>query len=167
MPKLSNGAQGRNRTTDTVIFSHVLYQLSYLGAEARRSGGLGKSARVIKGRFCRDKADLAARPEPPWRRSIAPALAGWRLLPLRIVLRFHCRNRIGAGEPAMEVDVLAARRAERAKAVGRRLAADRTELGGRFRHAVEISPARPHAKSEMPATILRHAQPSRRLRGSG
>ena len=26
------GAQGRNRTTDTVIFSHVLYQLSYLGA---------------------------------------------------------------------------------------------------------------------------------------
>ncbi len=27
------GAQGRNRTTDTVIFSHVLYQLSYLGAE--------------------------------------------------------------------------------------------------------------------------------------
>jgi hypothetical protein len=29
---LSHGAQGRNRTTDTVIFSHVLYQLSYLGA---------------------------------------------------------------------------------------------------------------------------------------
>ena len=28
----SAGAQGRNRTTDTVIFSHVLYQLSYLGA---------------------------------------------------------------------------------------------------------------------------------------
>jgi hypothetical protein len=29
-----NGAQGRNRTTDTVIFSHVLYQLSYLGMAA-------------------------------------------------------------------------------------------------------------------------------------
>ncbi len=27
-----DGAQGRIRTTDTVIFSHVLYQLSYLGA---------------------------------------------------------------------------------------------------------------------------------------
>ena len=27
-----NGAQGQNRTADTVIFSHVLYQLSYLGA---------------------------------------------------------------------------------------------------------------------------------------
>jgi hypothetical protein len=37
------GAQGRNRTTDTAIFSRMLYQLSYLGAagpeDARRSGG--------------------------------------------------------------------------------------------------------------------------------
>ncbi len=33
------GAQGRNRTTDTVIFSHVLYQLSYLGF-ARPQRGL-------------------------------------------------------------------------------------------------------------------------------
>ncbi len=32
----SSGAQGRNRTTDTVIFSHVLYQLSYLGAGRAR-----------------------------------------------------------------------------------------------------------------------------------
>ena len=29
-----DGAQGRNRTTDTAIFSRMLYQLSYLGAEA-------------------------------------------------------------------------------------------------------------------------------------
>ena len=35
--KMGNGAQGRNRTTDTVIFSHVLYQLSYLGI--RQVGG--------------------------------------------------------------------------------------------------------------------------------
>ena len=27
-----NGAQGRNRTTDTAIFNRMLYQLSYLGA---------------------------------------------------------------------------------------------------------------------------------------
>ena len=33
-----NGAQGRNRTTDTVIFSHVLYQLSYLGSWNRAEG---------------------------------------------------------------------------------------------------------------------------------
>lgn len=41
----SNGAQGRNRTTDTAIFSRMLYQLSYLGvlqrgAKAHRAGGL-------------------------------------------------------------------------------------------------------------------------------
>jgi hypothetical protein len=34
-----NGAQGRNRTTDTVIFSHVLYQLSYLGSRRRPRQG--------------------------------------------------------------------------------------------------------------------------------
>ena len=30
---MCNSAQGRNRTTDTRIFSPLLYQLSYLGAE--------------------------------------------------------------------------------------------------------------------------------------
>ena len=37
------GAQGRNRTTDTAIFSRMLYQLSYLGLAVAepvyRSGG--------------------------------------------------------------------------------------------------------------------------------
>ena len=31
-------ALGRNRTTDTVIFSHMLYQLSYQGIMATRKG---------------------------------------------------------------------------------------------------------------------------------
>ena len=38
-----DGAQGRNRTTDTAIFSRMLYQLSYLGirrAEARVRRGV-------------------------------------------------------------------------------------------------------------------------------
>jgi hypothetical protein len=30
------GAEGQNRTADTVIFSHVLYQLSYLGTPGAR-----------------------------------------------------------------------------------------------------------------------------------
>ncbi len=30
--KERGSAEGRNRTGDTMIFSHVLYQLSYLGA---------------------------------------------------------------------------------------------------------------------------------------
>ncbi len=33
-----SGAQGRNRTTDTAIFSRMLYQLSYLGAARRKAG---------------------------------------------------------------------------------------------------------------------------------
>ena len=33
--KILNGAEGQNRTADTVIFSHVLYQLSYLGTAGR------------------------------------------------------------------------------------------------------------------------------------
>jgi hypothetical protein len=33
----ANGAQGRDRTTDTAIFSRMLYQLSYLG-RSRRGG---------------------------------------------------------------------------------------------------------------------------------
>src|ERR1700720_2100193 len=36
---MRNGAQGRDRTTDTAIFSRMLYQLSYLGTSSR--GGLG------------------------------------------------------------------------------------------------------------------------------
>ena len=43
-----DGAQGRNRTTDTAIFSRMLYQLSYLGRRrdaraecAAYRGGLG------------------------------------------------------------------------------------------------------------------------------
>ena len=37
-----SGAQGRDRTADTVIFSHVLYQLSYLGTRGQslREAGL-------------------------------------------------------------------------------------------------------------------------------
>ena len=30
-----NGAEGQNRTADTMIFSHVLYRLSYLGTPLR------------------------------------------------------------------------------------------------------------------------------------
>ena len=36
----NDGAQGRDRTADTAIFSRMLYQLSYLGVsgEARKQG---------------------------------------------------------------------------------------------------------------------------------
>lgn len=37
MLNASSGARGRSRTADTVIFSHVLYQLSYPGILRWRS----------------------------------------------------------------------------------------------------------------------------------
>jgi hypothetical protein len=42
------GAQGRNRTTDTAIFSRMLYQLSYLGAAG--TGVSSGAAAVIEER---------------------------------------------------------------------------------------------------------------------
>jgi hypothetical protein len=36
-----DGAQGRDRTTDTAIFSRMLYQLSYLGTSRRGQGAGG------------------------------------------------------------------------------------------------------------------------------
>ena len=39
--KEANGARGRSRTADTVIFSHVLYQLSY--------PGIAVAAALVKG----------------------------------------------------------------------------------------------------------------------
>ena len=36
-----NGGPGQNRTVDTVIFSHVLYQLSYRATVGKASGPLG------------------------------------------------------------------------------------------------------------------------------
>ena len=46
-----DGAQGRNRTTDTAIFSRMLYQLSYLGAGAQERRGrrfIGRRLDVVQ-----------------------------------------------------------------------------------------------------------------------
>ena len=80
---LGIGAQGRDRTTDTVIFSHVLYQLSYLGAEHRRTAGLVK-ARGYRGSIsaCPDKAKV-----PRFQR--LRALSGGRDRLAEAQLQFH------------------------------------------------------------------------------
>ena len=46
-----DGAQGRDRTTDTAIFSRMLYQLSYLGT-SRAHEGLGAAVYSQAGRPC-------------------------------------------------------------------------------------------------------------------
>ena len=47
----ANGAQGRDRTTDTAIFSRMLYQLSYLGTSLT-AGGLGAPVYSQAGQPC-------------------------------------------------------------------------------------------------------------------
>ncbi len=42
---MTNGGQGRNRTTDTRIFSPLLYQLSYLAMLGRPGGDRKGSGR--------------------------------------------------------------------------------------------------------------------------
>jgi hypothetical protein len=37
---MKNGAQGRNRTTDTRIFNPLLYRLSYLGNRVFKEGAV-------------------------------------------------------------------------------------------------------------------------------
>ena len=44
-----NGALGRNRTTDTVIFSHMLYRLSYQGIYLATRKGLEPSTSSVTG----------------------------------------------------------------------------------------------------------------------
>src|SRR5690606_36015496 len=57
------------------------------------------------------------------------------------VVFFRRRNRIGAGEPAVEVEILAARRAERVVGTARRLAAFRAR------------PARPQRRDVVPLIV--------------
>ncbi len=58
-----SGARGRNRTADTMIFSHVLYQLSYPGLRLRRSLYRGFGDRRAVG--CGPMAKRAALGNPP------------------------------------------------------------------------------------------------------
>src|ERR1700740_778360 len=51
-PMISTGAQGRNRTTDTAIFSRMLYQLSYLGIPRGSQGANGPAVYSGAKRAC-------------------------------------------------------------------------------------------------------------------
>ena len=123
-----SGAQGRNRTTDTCIFSAVLYQLSYLGPRSRpsRPQPACPSAAVINARF-----------PPVQDRGVAQSTALCRTLvaPFVLFLIFRDRDGISPGKPAVEVDVGAAARAERARRLRGGFAANRTKTAGRFSHS--------------------------------
>ncbi len=42
------GAEGRTRTADTMIFSHVLYHLSYLGLPRVEAAGLEPATSTVR-----------------------------------------------------------------------------------------------------------------------
>src|ERR1700755_1227020 len=121
----SHGAQGRDRTTDTAIFSRMLYQLSYLGTARRRA----RERRFIV------RPESRVHPALP---SITPGAA-----PLRSASQIFGKSRlfgvfigfrlagyhVGAGQPAVEVDVAAAFGTERLGVLDRRFPADRAFSG--------------------------------------
>ena len=155
-PTASVGAQGRNRTTDTAIFSRMLYQLSYLGTPRRGPGapvysqaGLPCPPRFACGwSIFRLGRIMTAHPGASWfeTRGVATLLtmrvkdliqrsapphcgkrAKWRSIGVFIVV-LGGGNGVGIRQPAVEVDVAAAFGTKRPRGLGGRLAADRARL---------------------------------------
>src|SRR5262245_56198481 len=126
-----DGAQGRDRTTDTVIFSHVLYQLSYLGAENPPGGGRESGGRYRGSeRHCPERRPGAHCDESPAiARSIAPVVRRAIAAHPILVFLLLARHRVDAGQPAIEVDVGAALGTERPELIRDRLGADRAARG--------------------------------------
>jgi hypothetical protein len=63
---LTNGAQGRNRTTDTRIFSPLLYRLSYLGVlRALRTIRSGRSPASEAQAYSSNGGGVSSRAPPP------------------------------------------------------------------------------------------------------
>src|SRR3990172_3908716 len=119
------GAQGVNRTPDTVIFSHVLYQLSYLGVVLPRAAVLAKPA-SYKGlhlpcpvghpRPGRAKNQATFTSFLAVRRAVGGLpLSRCRLPVVAVLIRIGSRegDDVAAAEPAREIDVATAARAER------------------------------------------------------
>src|SRR5690606_12386167 len=100
-----NGAQGRNRTSDTRIFNPLLYQLSYLGT--RPAGVFAAGPGVYRNRLPACPAALFV-----LRR---------RRVFVRLFIRF---DPVAAAQPAAEIDIRAALGAERLEGLLLRLAAD-------------------------------------------
>ena len=127
----SPGARGRDRTTDTAIFSRMLYQLSYPGF-LRSAPENGARQRAEWPRYRKRFRDCPAGRDGYRNISLA-GFSEWRLwgapcpvVSLNTVFLVHRRawNRIAPAEPAAQIDIRAALGAE--WAIGRcaRLAAD-------------------------------------------
>ncbi len=145
----ANGAQGRNRTTDTAIFSRMLYQLSYLGISQRPKRPVERAVYSGVGRPCpprfacgfawrghpmpqakrarQSPTGVDGRPASPRSGKSGQTAESGSIRVVRLVVAG--RNHVGTREPAVQVDIPAARGAERPRVLGGRLAADRAGLG--------------------------------------
>src|ERR1700733_10694996 len=138
-----NGAQGRDRTTDTAIFSRMLYQLSYLGTSGREAAW---ERRFIVRLACpvHHASPLGyAWRSPAWHegpRGPAMTEKRWdRVLTARnraffrsigaFVVVLGGGDGVGIRQPAVQIDIPAAFGTKRARSLGRGLAADRAGLG--------------------------------------
>ena len=65
IPRRGNGAEGQDRTGDTWIFSPVLYQLSYLGADVAEAISAPLRDTASGGRKDTDAADAPQLDRPP------------------------------------------------------------------------------------------------------
>ncbi len=137
-PTESAGAQGRNRTSDTRIFSPLLYQLSYLGLPA----GIRRKPRLI------EKIRKPVQPRKPAdNQLIRLCFFGFRRL-----LGGVAGNPIALVEPAREIDVGTPRRAERPIATDRLCAADRTTAAAFSRPILRLR--RTPANLTVPCEVL-------------
>src|SRR5262245_26805435 len=128
---VGSGAQGRNRTTDTRIFSPLLYQLSYLGI---RQIGHGITRMALIG--ARSPAVHA------FCGSVSVLRVAWRCL---VAVSGFTGNAIPLAKPTMKIAVGAALRAEREISGIGRFAADRAGLGRNGRAVGWIGRASAHA----------------------
>lgn len=118
------GAQGRNRTTDTVIFSHVLYQLSYLGlCRLRAISGLGSVRRPEAVRYRESVPPCPALEIGSFDTVLFALQVSGEIVFIRLVLAGG--NCITAGKPTVQIHIGAALAAEWAVFMHRRRIADR------------------------------------------
>src|SRR3569833_1925520 len=138
--RAKRGAQGRDRTTDTAIFSRMLYQLSYLGRSLGPKKPVEPAVYRRHGQRCLPSRGDCFPYSCVAGETSAGSLTGrqsievYRLFDV-VLIRLGGRDDIRAGEPAVEIDVATARRAEWADLLIRRPIADRAarhRLGGRL-----------------------------------
>ncbi len=136
----------------------ALCQASFIDADATGEGGGARGRRVSRQRL--QKPCPFQRAVFGFKGRLLKGPLGLGLGP-RVFLPLGRRDRVAAGEPAVQIDVGAALRAERPKPRRGRLAADRAfaRAGNRIGHAIHIGMAGAEGKSTAPGRRRRPTSP--------